>query len=388
MTTTVRVSPASGAYDIVIGARVLDGLGERAASVTASRRAFVIHDAALPDAVIERALASLESAGFDAATSALAADERRKSIDTVSRLLHECALASLDRHDPIIALGGGLTGDVAGFVAATYKRGCPVIQCPTTLLAMVDAAVGGKTGVNLLLPDGLRKNLVGAFHQPRLVLADLSTLETLPDRELRAGLGECLKHGLIARPVDPELWSWTAANLQGVFGRNAAVLAKLVERNVRVKAHYVAADEREIDAASAASRMMLNLGHTFAHALEALPGLAPPGMRPADPAHLLHGEAVAYGLIAAAAASRSLNMLSAAYQAAIVRAVGSVGLRVPISGALSVARAMEVMRHDKKAASGRLRLVLPVSIGECRVVEAPPVQAVEAGLSALCDGQS
>ncbi len=381
----VRISLPTATYDIAIGARILDEIGERLAYMFQARRAFVVIDGNLPDPLVENVLTRLDESGFDAATAAIDATETHKTIDTASRLLHECALAGLDRGDPIIALGGGLTGDVAGFVAATYKRGCPVIQCPTSLLAMVDASVGGKTGVNLALPDGLRKNLVGCFHQPALVLADLDALASLPDRQFRSGLGECLKHALISADVDDELWEWTTTNLPRLRTRDAVLLPDLIERGVRVKAHFVQSDEREQDATSPTSRMMLNLGHTFAHALESIEGLTPDDdLARAEPhPRLLHGEAVAYGLIAAAHAAQSLAILNAADASTITNGVQAMGLTPQIKGGLDPKRTLALMRHDKKARNAGLRLVLPTAIGRCRIVEGASERQVLAAIESV-----
>jgi 3-dehydroquinate synthase len=385
MTRTARISLPTATYDIAIAPRALDEIGERLAYLFKSRRAFVVVDGNLPDALVENVLTRLDEAGFDAATSAIEAVETRKTIEVVSRLLHECALAGLDRGDPIIALGGGLTGDVAGFVAATYKRGCPIVQCPTSLLAMVDASVGGKTGVNLALPDGLRKNLVGSFHQPSLVLADLDALASLPDRQFRSGLGECLKHALISDAVDRDLWDWTASHMEHLLGRDANLLPQLIERGVNVKAHFVQSDEREQDTNSASSRMMLNLGHTFAHALEAIEGLTPAddlALREPAP-RLLHGEAVAYGLLAAARAAHALGRLAESDARAIEAGVTSLGLPAHVQGPLDPARALSLMKHDKKAQGSRLRLVLPVALGRCEIVEAPDAGIVRDTIASI-----
>jgi 3-dehydroquinate synthetase len=220
---TVPITPggdASRGYDVAIGEGVLSELGPRLAEVVAPRRALLVHDDRLPDDAIATARDSLAAAEVRTITEPLAASEANKTIDTVNRLLHVMAEAKLDRTDALVALGGGVVGDIAGFAAAIYRRGIPFVQCPTTLLAMVDASVGGKTGVNLGLRTGLKKNLVGAFWQPALVLADTALLNTLPERHLRAGLAECLKHGLIASsPSGPgertpgELFEWTNAHL-------------------------------------------------------------------------------------------------------------------------------------------------------------------------------
>ncbi|MCA9311220.1 MAG: iron-containing alcohol dehydrogenase, partial [Phycisphaerales bacterium] len=264
MPTITPVQLAERSYDIVVGAGVLDELGPRAKALVPGRHAFLVTDHNLPRSTIARARTSLEAAGFRVTEASANATEPEKSLATVERLLEAVGRARLERRDPVIALGGGIVGDVTGFVAASYRRGVPFIQCPTTLLAMVDASVGGKTGVNLVIGGALRKNMVGAFWQPRTVLADIATLASLPERERRAGLAECLKHGLICAATDPALFDWTVAHADAIARLDAPALTELVTRNVAVKAAVVAGDERE--EASSGGRALLNLGHTFGHA--------------------------------------------------------------------------------------------------------------------------
>ena len=240
------------------------------------------------------------------------------------------------RGSPLVALGGGVAGDVAGFAAATYLRGVPFVQCPTSLLAMVDASVGGKVGVNL--PQG--KNLVGAFHQPVAVAIDPLALGTLPERELRCGLAECIKHGLLG---EPGLLDWLEERMGRIRELDSETLVELVRRNVEVKAGVVMRDERE-----AGERASLNLGHTFGHALETCLGYG----------EVLHGEAVALGLIAAAAVSRRLGLCDERFVERLRELVAAAGLAVsrPLPGDGALASAM---RRDKKVSGGRVRLVLP-----------------------------
>ena len=323
------------------------------------------------------------AAGFAITTAQARATETDKSLETVERLLAEVAETNHERRDPVIALGGGIVGDVAGFVAAIYRRGVPVIQCPTTLLSMVDASVGGKTGVNLAgggaARGGLKKNFVGAFHQPALVVADVATLDSLPDRELRCGLAECVKHGLIAAAEDGgALLAWIEANLSRIAARDPASLVELVERNVRLKAGIVGRDEREDSDKDV--RAALNLGHTFGHAIETLPGLTPDG----DPAHapLHHGEAVALGLVAAARCAEHLGLCERALGDRVVSVLRRIGLPVQVSGLPDSGAVLAAMRHDKKVQGGRLRLVLPTGAG-VRVVDDPDEAAIRTGLAAI-----
>ncbi len=346
----------------------------------AAGRAFLVVDDNLPAETIGVAAASLESVGFAVSVERLVATETNKSVAAAERLLVALDLSGHERRDPVVALGGGIVGDIAGFAAAVYRRGVPVIQCPTTLLAMVDASVGGKTGVNLAVAGSLRKNMVGSFWQPRIVVADVASLRSLGDRQFRAGLAECLKHGMIAGEIDPALADWTAASLPRLHCRDEAAIAELVERNVRIKAAIVAGDERE-ESTGAGGRASLNLGHTFAHAIETIPHLSPDD----DPANapLLHGEAVALGLVAASACSETLGMAGAGFTDRVRRLVADAGLPVAVADLPGDDALLAAMLHDKKVAGGRLRLVLPIGPGRAEVVDDPPVAAVRAGLDAI-----
>ncbi|MFU8829480.1 MAG: 3-dehydroquinate synthase, partial [Phycisphaerales bacterium] len=251
----VRFSHAADqrSYEVLVGSDLLPALAERLRAIFPDipGKAFLIVDDKVPADFPAAAKNSLEAAGCTVTIQHITALETNKTPATVERLLTALAETRADRSDPVIAIGGGITGDIAGFVAATYKRGVPFIQCPTTLLAMVDASVGGKTGVNLTTATGLKKNIVGAFWQPRLVLADLDTLASLPGRVFRAGLGECLKHALLARAfVDSELSLATLLRpslhtLNASLARSKDWVRPLVIDSVLVKAAVVAADERE-----------------------------------------------------------------------------------------------------------------------------------------------
>ncbi|HVZ94412.1 MAG TPA: 3-dehydroquinate synthase family protein [Phycisphaerales bacterium] len=386
-TIPIHLGPRS--YDVLVGEGVLSEIGPRAADLVPGRRAFVVVDVGVPATIVGTALASLEQSGFTVTRADLKPSEANKSIDTVSRLLHQIAQTRHERTDPVIAIGGGIVGDVAGFVAASYRRGVPVIQCPTTLLAMVDASVGGKTGVNLVFPDKTLKNMVGAFWQPRLVVADIFALASLPERHLRAGLAECVKHGLISvgiknpvgRPVDADLFTWTNANLLRFRMGDAALLEALIARNVAVKAAIVTDDEREEKPSSAGGRALLNLGHTFGHAIESFHYLSPDG----DPrnAPVLHGEAVALGLVAAAAASRAMNRLAQPDEERIRVAVERLGMESRVVGLPPDDKLIEAMSHDKKSIGGSIRVVVPASLGVSEVIEKPPLDAIRAGWDAI-----
>ncbi|MCX7148675.1 MAG: 3-dehydroquinate synthase, partial [Rhodocyclales bacterium] len=280
-------------------------------------------------------------------------------------LIYDALLASrCDRSTTVIALGGGVIGDLAGFAAATYQRGVPFIQIPTTLLSQVDSSVGGKTGINH--PRG--KNMVGAFWQPKLVLADTDTLKTLPDRELSAGMAEVIKYGLIR---DLPFLGWLEANMEGLLARNGELLAEAIERSCANKAKVVAADEYET--AREGGRALLNLGHTFGHAIETGVGYG----------EWLHGEAVAAGTVMAVELSHRLGWLSTADVDRVRALLQRAGL--PLKGPdLGAARYLELMSHDKKVVAGTLRLVLLKALGEAVTCADTPRDEIVAAIEACC----
>jgi 3-dehydroquinate synthase len=274
---------------------------------------------------------------------AVPAGEGSKSLATAGELYEQLATLAADRKTPVLAVGGGVVGDLAGFVAATYNRGLPLLMVPTTLLAMVDSSVGGKVGINL--PQG--KNLVGAFHQPAAVWIDTSFLATLPDREYRSGLAEVVKYGVI---LDAELFAWLEQNADAVLAREPAAVGRVVARSCRLKADVVERDERE----ETGLRMVLNYGHTFAHAFEAVGGYGA----------WLHGEAVAAGMMCASRLAERRGLIQAEVterQAALLTRFGLPTARRPEWDA---DRLIEAMRRDKKNVGGRLRFVLPTRLGQ------------------------
>ncbi|MEW5830279.1 MAG: 3-dehydroquinate synthase, partial [Chloroflexota bacterium] len=288
----------------------------------------------------ERVLDSLKSAGYAASQIAIPAGEAHKTVETVTALWRAALEAGLDRKSTVLALGGGVVGDLAGFAAATFMRGVNWTAVPTTLLAMADASLGGKTGFDL--PQG--KNLVGAFHPPRLVLADPETLSTLPERELRAGLAEIVKHGVIA---DPELFELCAGGWERVKSR----LPEIVRRGMGVKVKIIEADPYE-----QGIRAALNFGHTVGHALELVSGF-----------RLLHGEAVAVGMVAEARLAENLTVASHGLSESLAETLSSLGLPVEIPPDLGRAELIRAMRVDKKKAAGVVRFALPARIGEVKV---------------------
>ena len=354
------------------------------------RRALVVADENLPGSLLARAQEALTRGGARHHLLAFHATERTKSLDSLAHILHEAARLGLDRSGScIVALGGGIVGDVAGFAAASYQRGIPVVQCPTTLLAMVDASTGGKTGVNLAVTDAgqthIRKNYAGAFHHPHAVLADTDALASLPERVFRSGLAECVKHALLSAGwQDPGLLAFTAERAHAILERDPATLGELVCRNVAVKARVVADDEHERNPEG--GRALLNLGHTFAHAIEPLPTLSPSDTPAEAPLH--HGEAVALGLVAAAHCSHTLGMLDAPSLHALVELLARLGLPLTVAGLPDDEALLRAMQADKKAAGGTLRLILPITGQHARVVSGPDQAAVVAGWHAIrADGR-
>ena len=345
-----------GQYEIVIGEGILletghalaaAGLRPGPCAVVTQPAVAAEHGGAL--------LAALEETGFAPALVEIPAGEAYKTLDTVAGLYDAFIAARLDRRAPVLALGGGVTGDVAGFAAATYLRGVPFVQLPTTLLSMVDASVGGKTGVDL--PQG--KNLVGAFKQPSLVLIDTETLRSLPSAEFVSGLAEVVKSGMIG---DPALF----AAMEGAAGAPRLTLVELIQRAVQVKVDVVEADPFE-----EGRRAVLNLGHTFGHALEQVSGY-----------HLRHGEAVSVGLAAATRLAGRLGLCDSALAARVESLLARLGLPVRAPG-FAAADVMAAMSTDKKRSGARLRFVLPREIGQVEIVEETP--ALAAALPIVCD---
>ncbi|MDW8241505.1 MAG: 3-dehydroquinate synthase [Acidobacteriota bacterium] len=347
----ISVELGERSYDIRIGAHLLPNAGSliRSALGRSSHSLAIISNPSVLALYGQTLTSSLTAAGFHTVTALMGDGERYKTLNTVARLHRALAQQHLDRHSAIVALGGGVVGDVAGFVAATFMRGIALIHIPTTLLAAIDSSIGGKTGVNL--PEG--KNLVGAFHQPKLVITDVALLDSLPPRQFRAGLYEALKYGLLA---DPALFEQIS---QGIHTR--AQLIDVIARCCRIKADIVASDERE-----AGRRQLLNLGHTFGHALEAITGYR----------RFLHGEAVGYGLILAARLARQLALLPQSDVDRIETAVYAIG-RLPTVADLDAHAWLAAMRHDKKARHRRLTFIAPVRIGEATIVHDVPERLIQ-----------
>ena len=342
---TVNVPLGERAYDIVIGRGVLPSLGKKLAAMRPNVRAAIVTDSAVAELYLDLAEAALSEAGIGSVRIIVPEGEKSKSFGVFERVCESMIAERIERGDVVVALGGGVVGDLAGFAAAVVRRGLEVVQVPTTLLAQVDSSVGGKTGIN----SQHGKNLIGAFQQPILVLADTALLDTLPPREFRAGYAEVVKYGLIG---DAAFFSWLEANSREVFAGGAA-REHAIAVSCRAKAGTVARDERE-----SGERALLNLGHTFGHALEAAAGFSD---------RLLHGEGVAVGLALAFAFSARRGLLPAAEADRVARHLAGVGLPTrmsDIAGELpGPDRLLELMAQDKKVKRGKLALILARGIG-------------------------
>lgn len=381
MSESVRVEAASGAYDVRIGAGLLASLPDTVErQAPRSTRVHVVVDTGVPSDLVERAISALERTDRKVSRTEIVPTESIKTIETWQGVLAEMARATLDRSDAVVAIGGGIVGDIAGFAGATYRRGLAVIQCPTTLLAMVDASVGGKTGVNLESDVGLLKNAVGAFHQPRAVIADTTTLLSLSERIYRSGLAECVKHSMLSGDFgDADLADWMEEHREAILGRDIGVLSELVTRNVRVKAEVVESDERE-DETGEMGRALLNLGHTFAHALETHAGLRVHVSDETTP--ILHGEAVSLGLVCASALSERLGKTTD-FTGRVRARLEALGLPTRVSGMDDTGAIIERMQHDKKSMAGSIRFVVPISKARARVMRSPEAQVISEALSAI-----
>jgi 3-dehydroquinate synthase len=345
-------------YPILVGPGLLDDGAALAAHVR-GRHVLLVSDGNVAPLYAARVVAALAAhSGAQVLVSCVAPGEAAKSLQGFSELVRQLADFGATRDACVFALGGGVVGDLAGFAAACWMRGIDVVQLPTTLLAMVDSSVGGKTAVDL--PQG--KNLVGAFHPPRAVFADTTTLRTLPDRELRAGLAETAKYGAI---VDAPFLAWVDANADALLGRDDAALAEAISRGCAHKAAIVARDPFE-----RGDRALLNFGHTFAHAIEAAQGYA------GDAGGLNHGEAVAVGMVLAARLSALLGLSPADETGALADTLRRIGLPTAVPPGLAPAALLERMRLDKKAAADGLRFVLWEGPGRARVVAGVPDSAV------------
>jgi 3-dehydroquinate synthase len=360
MIETLNVALGDRSYPIHIGSGVL----ERADLILPhikQKKVVVVTNTTVAPLYLERLQSTLVRAGISVLPVVLPDGEQFKTWETLNLIFDALLGARCERGTTLIALGGGVIGDMGGFAAACYQRGMPFIQMPTTLLSQVDSSVGGKTAIN----HPLGKNMIGAFYQPKLVLADISTLNTLPERELKAGLAEVIKYGLIR---DLQFFVWLEMNLEKLLARDASALTYAIHRSCANKAEVVAADEKETG-----ERALLNLGHTFGHAIETGMGYGV----------WLHGEAIAAGTLIAAELSHRLGWIDQS----VVKRIEEIFVRagLPISGpGLGAARYLELMSHDKKVQDGKLRLVLLQEIGKAVVYDQASDEQICAAIEARC----
>jgi 3-dehydroquinate synthase len=354
---SLSVALGSRSYPIHIGAGLI---GERALYAPHLHgSAAVITNEVVAPLYLARVRSALEASGARVAQVLIEDGEQAKGWQTLDRVIDALLAARLGRDALIVALGGGVVGDLAGFAAAVYQRGVAYIQVPTTLLAQVDSSVGGKTAIN----HARGKNLVGAFHQPCAVITDVATLDTLPDRELRAGLAEVIKHGAA---LDAPFFDWLERNVEKILARDRAALVYAVRRSCELKAAIVAQDERE-----SGQRALLNLGHTFGHAIETATGFGP----------WLHGEAVAAGMVMAAGLSARAGLLASGDAQRIEALIARAGL--PTRGPkLPPERWRELIALDKKSAAGRVRFVLLEAVGRATLQAGVEQRLVDEAIAA------
>ncbi len=355
---TLTVDLAERSYPIHIGSWMTEAPELLAASIAGSQVLVVSNETIAPLYLAK--LTALLPAELMVNELVLPDGERYKNYETLNRIYDNLLENSHNRTTTLIALGGGVIGDMCGFAAATYQRGVNFIQVPTTLLAQVDSSVGGKTAVN----HPLGKNMIGAFHQPKAVLIDVSTLQTLPPREFACGLAEVIKYGLIA---DPVFYKWLEENLDGLLAGDVEKISYAIDRSCHNKADIVAQDEKE-----AGVRAWLNLGHTFGHAIEAFQHYR----------HWLHGEAVAAGMVIAGELSRRLGYIDEADCGRICSLLSRAGLPTKAPGDMTVDDFMQRMKVDKKNRNGQLRLILLQSLGQALISDDAPPEEIAAAITA------
>lgn len=351
----VKVSLGQRSYRIQIESGLLQYAGKLCAKTGLSGLCAIISDANVEPLYATALLKSLENAGFVANLVTLPAGEKAKDLKVINEIYDKLAEFRLERKSFVVALGGGVVGDAAGFVAATYLRGIPFVQIPTTLLAQVDSSVGGKVGVNLKAG----KNLVGSFHQPKLVLCDLDTLKTLPDREFKAGLAEVIKYGII---YDAKFFRWLEKEMPRILLREPKLLARIVARCCEIKAEVVGQDETETGL-----RAILNFGHTIGHAIEAISGYG----------KYLHGEAISIGQVLEARISQRLLGLRVEEVNRIEKLFAAAGLPIAIKLAAQKDKLFAAMAVDKKSSGGEVKFVLPEKIGKVRYGQKVPRDEIE-----------
>lgn len=345
----ITVNLPAGSYQIAIAPEGLEGLGVACSRLQLGKKVLLVSNPAIFKHYGERAIAALKAAGLDVNTCILPAGERYKNLNSIQKIYDLALKNRLERSSTIVALGGGVIGDMTGFAAATWLRGINFIQVPTTLLAMVDASIGGKTGVNH--PQG--KNLIGAFHQPRLVFIDPQVLKTLPVREFRAGMAEVIKYGII---WDAELFAQLEASprLDRLRDLPEGLLAEILNRSCQAKADVVSKDEKE-----AGLRAILNYGHTIGHAIESLTGYR----------SVNHGEAVAIGMVAAGELAVKLNFWPQEAQERQNAVIKKAGLPTQLPSGIDIEAIIDTLQTDKKVKDGKVRFVLPTQIGAATVTD-------------------
>lgn len=341
----VMVDLGKHSYPIYICQNQLHRLGEFVQQHNPCQRALVVTNTTVEKLYGKVVQDSLQGAGITTTLVAIPDGEAYKTLDTAAQVYDAAFEFNLDRKSVVVALGGGVVGDLAGFVAATYMRGVPFVQVPTTLLAQVDSSVGGKVAVNH--PRG--KNIIGSFYQPKLVFADIATLQTLPQRELKTGLAEVIKYGVI---WDAQFFAYLETHIEQALGLDPQTVTEIVKKSCDIKAQVVAVDEREMGL-----RAILNYGHTFGHAIETLTNYQ----------KYRHGEAVAIGMVWAAKLAAEIGMLSPQESQRLTNLVDQYGLPVQEQG-LSAENIVQTMHHDKKAEGGQINYVLPTSIGTVELV--------------------
>ena len=356
----VEVNLGSRSYRIVVASGALQSVGQRLRELPLGTRAALVSDGAVMRLYGKTVVANLEAAGFTVTTIDVPEGEAAKTLAVAQHCWDQLLTAGLDRTSTVLALGGGAVGDVAGFVAATYMRGVNFVQLPTTVLAQVDASVGGKTAID----HPLGKNMIGAFHQPRLVVVDPAVARTLPERKFRSGLAEIVKHGIV---LDADYFAELERDLAPLAARDLPVLERIIGGSCRLKASVVERDEREAEL-----RHVLNYGHTIGHALEAATGYA----------RYAHGEAVALGIVAEARLARRLGIAGDETTARQERMLEALGLPVR-APAIDVESVVSAIARDKKAKDGRVPFVLAPRIGAFRLVYDVPSTEVRAVIASL-----
>ena len=353
----VKVELQKNSYEIYIGSGLLPQVGPWLKEMGLSGKAVIITDTTVKGFYADALHRGLTDVGFNVSILEIPPGEEQKILEVAGGLYEKLTGSYAERTTPVIALGGGVVGDLAGFVAATYMRGVPLVQVPTTLLAQVDSSIGGKTAVD----HGRLKNMIGAFYQPRLVVADVDTLKTLPEVEFANGMAEVIKHAAI---LSKDLFEYIESNIEKARAMDTAVLEEIVYRNAQLKAAVVAKDEKESDL-----RAILNFGHTIGHAVEAVSAF-----------DLKHGQAVAIGMVAEASISNRVGKLKENDVIRLKEVINKAGLPVDVPS-LDINEVMTAMRHDKKVTENKIRFVLLSAIGDAYITDDVSPSLVEEVLS-------